>query len=402
MPASPRSTQRSADFERLLADAVRAAGWRLLRPRRPRGSQPDLLIEAKGRRYLVELKVASEGRRDRLMPLLSQAILQAQAAVRQSPEPLVAVAVVAAPRVSAAMALQIADWGHELSPDVGVGVIDAGGLRVFRGQGLEALNGSPARESSGNATPPRGPQLFSDLNQWMLKVLLGQRLSPAFISVPRTGFDNASRLAEASGVSVMSAFRLVRGLAEEGFLDECKGPLEIVRVGELLDRWMAANRQAVREIPARWIIRRDSQHLRAILSKLASEFPVAAKNRRISRGGRSAVPSPRFCLGLFAAAEALGMGVVRGVPPHLYLEQLDSEALARFGLRVADTVEGADVIVRVPANRESVFRACTKHEGVFVSDVVQVWLDVSTHPSRGREQAAEIRRRALGPLFGKE
>jgi hypothetical protein len=30
-----------------------------------------------------------------------------------------------------------------------------------------------------------------------------------------------------------------------------------------------------------------------------------------------------------------------------------------------------------------------------------VWLDVSTHPARGKEQAREIQRRVLKPLFGK-
>jgi hypothetical protein len=401
VPASPRSSQRSADFERLLAAAVRAAGWRLLLPRQPRGSQPDLLIEAEGRRFLVQLKVASEGRRDRLMPLLSQAILQAQAAVRQSPEPLVAMAIVAATRIPATVADQIADSGRELAPDVGVGVIDAGGLRVFRGQGLEALNARPARKSSGNAPSSRSPQLFSDLNQWMLKVLLGQRLSPVFITVPQGDFDNASRLAEASGVSVMSAFRLVRRLAEDGFLDEAAGRVEVARVEDLLDLWAAANRQAIREVPARWIIRRDPRHLNAVLAEYATEFGGTAKKRGGSRTARSAALPPRCCLGLFAAADALGLGVVRGIPPHIYLERLDLDVLERIGLRVADSAEGADAIVRIPANREAVFRACAKHDGVFVSDVMQIWLDVSTHPTRGREQAAEIRRRALRPMFGK-
>jgi hypothetical protein len=40
-------------------------------------------------------------------------------------------------------------------------------------------------------------------------------------------------------------------------------------------------------------------------------------------------------------------------------------------------------------------------DGLPLSDVLQVWLDVSAHPARGREQAAEIRRQALAPLFVK-
>jgi hypothetical protein len=34
-----------------------------------------------------------------------------------------------------------------------------------------------------------------------------------------------------------------------------------------------------------------------------------------------------------------------------------------------------------------------------VSDILQVWLDVAAHPSRGKEQAEQIRRRFLSPVF---
>jgi len=34
-----------------------------------------------------------------------------------------------------------------------------------------------------------------------------------------------------------------------------------------------------------------------------------------------------------------------------------------------------------------------------VADILQVWLDISSHPSRGKAQAEEIRRRALAPIF---
>lgn len=40
---------------------------------------------------------------------------------------------------------------------------------------------------------------------------------------------------------------------------------------------------------------------------------------------------PRFCLGLFAAAEVLGFRFVHGVQPHLYIEQIDRKALRELG-----------------------------------------------------------------------
>jgi hypothetical protein len=39
----------------------------------------DLVVEYGDKKYLIECKRSSEGRRDRLVPLLSQAVLEAQA-----------------------------------------------------------------------------------------------------------------------------------------------------------------------------------------------------------------------------------------------------------------------------------------------------------------------------------
>jgi len=105
------------------------------------------------------------------------------------------------------------------------------------------------------------------------------------------------------------------------------------------------------------------------------------------------------CLGLFAAADALGFGFVHGVPPHIYMERFDSGLLQRFGLSVEGAEHSPDAYIRIPANPEAVFRAAVMNDGVPCADILQVWLDVSDHPSRGRAQADEIARRALGPLL---
>ena len=60
-----------------------------------------------------------------------------------------------------------------------------------------------------------------------------------------------------------------------------------------------------------------------------------------------------------------------------------------------------DIYIRVPAARESVFRAAVRRDGVPVSDIVQVWLDAGAYPSPGPEQADLIYRRVLRPLLTK-
>jgi hypothetical protein len=103
---------------------------------------------------------------------------------------------------------------------------------------------------------------------------------------------------------------------------------------------------------------------------------------------------------LFEAAEALGIGFVHGVKPHLYLERISADVVRDLGLSANGGEEQADVYIRIPGNRESVFRGVIRKDGVPASDIVQIWLDVAQHPSRGREQADVIWRKILAPAFG--
>jgi hypothetical protein len=237
----------------------------------------------------------------------------------------------------------------------------------------------------------RAPQLFSDLNQWMLKVLLAPRIPEVYLSAPRGRYQGASQLAEAAGVSVMSAFRFVEEFSKGGFLESRGGPLRLVRRRELLNRWMAASQRRVVEIPMRWVLHRGKKALWNAVHSYRSDEAMAFANP----DDQLSSPRPRLCLGLFEAAEALGIGFVRGVKPHLYLERLNAAVLQDLGLSGNAEEEEADLYVRIPGNRESAFRGVVRKDGVPVSDILQVWLDVGQHPSRGKEQADLIWRKIL-------
>jgi hypothetical protein len=312
---------------------IRKAGWRVRRHAAIGDMRADFVADAGGRTYIIEIKGTSEGRRDRLIPLLSRAILQAQSYARQSPEPAVPLAFVAARCIPASVAEHLKQFAERHAPDVGVGVIDAEGLSSFAGPGLERLDAKPPRHVARHiASSRRPPDLFSDLNQWMLKIILGQRLPEPLISVPREPIRNASQLAHAANVSVMSASRLVNQLANGGFLDEHEDHLQIVRTDELLERWVSTNREMARDIPARWIIKKDEKQLFASVAKYAAESNADLTSKSKARISRIMKAPPRCCIGLFAAANALGLGFVRGVPPHLYLERLDLEVIRRLGV----------------------------------------------------------------------
>jgi hypothetical protein len=398
-----RAGPRESEFESLLVDLFRRAGWSV-REQPPPDGGGDLIVESGGKKYVVELKRSAEGRRDRLVPLLSQAILQAQAAARHFSRSAIPVAVVASRYIPDSVAAQVEQFGLSHAPNVGIGVIDSEGFRVFHGFGLEKFN------SERSASPRRGlavqsessSYLFSDLNQWMLKILMGVSIPESLLSVPRGPFRSGRQLAQAAGVSVMSASRFIRQLSSEGFLDERKGSLRVVRSEELMRRWRGASQRSGRDVPARWVIRGGEDQLLSAVRSYCSWLDAEHLRPRRPRAGRLVGPAPRICIGLFAAADLLGFGFVHGAVPHVYLEQPDAVALEQLGLSVENAEGHPDAFIRIPENKEAVFRPVVRHDGVPVSDILQVWLDVSNHPARGEEQAEQIWKRVLAPAIQQE
>jgi hypothetical protein len=83
-------------------------------------------------------------------------------------------------------------------------------------------------------------------------------------------------------------------------------------------------------------------------------------------------------------------------PPLLYVERIDPELIQRLGIS-KEKASQPDVYLRIPVYKESVFRAAVEQKGLPVSDVLQIWLDVSNHSSRGKEQADRLREQILEP-----
>jgi Holliday junction resolvase len=398
LPYSPRD--KEAQVENLVAEVFRRGGWKVREKVDAGGGRPDLIAEHAGKKYVIEIKRSSEGRKDRLIPLVSQAILQARDWARHLPGHPVAVAIVVANYVPESVALQVKQFARRHAPDIAVGVMDLEGLRSFDGHGLERFNSATprARNAISPANRMPSPQLFSDLNQWMLKVLLAPRIPELYLSAPRGCYHGASQLAEAAAISVMSAFRFIEQFSKAGFLEEEHEGLRVVRIEELMNRWLAANQRGVSEIGVRWVLRGKKDALWNAIRSYVEE-----KQRRRLEKDHLLAHRPRACLALFAAAEALGLGFVHGVQPYLYIERIEPRILEKLGFSASSVDADPDVYIRVPRDDESVFRAMVLKDGVPVCDVLQVWLDVAQHPSRGREQADLIWRKILAPaLLAKE
>ena len=108
--------------------------------------------------------------------------------------------------------------------------------------------------------------------------------------------------------------------------------------------------------------------------------------------------SPSF-LGLFAAAEALAVGHVRGVPPYVYVYDLDVASHWKE-LKPARNGEKPDLLLQQIRFPQSIGTGAVQRKGMYITDILQVWLDVSAHPARGAEQAAELENGILANVIG--
>ena len=377
-------------YQKILGEILDQDGWQVRCKSSSTEGSADLEISRGALNYVIGFKVSSEGRRDRLVALLSQAILEARALAAGSPGSQAPLAVIAAPSIPGNTADELMEFRSRVAPDVAIGIFDREGLRRFVGSGLERLLVEPPR--SGRRRKLRVPEsanLFSDTNQWLLKVLLAPLISEDLLRAPRGEYQNSTELAGAAGVSVMSAFRFIRQLENEGFLDDESRFLRLINREELLRRWQAAYLRPRPETPLVWI---DSAN---------NEDHVPAALRAINR--QSLPDAPRVaCLGLSSAAKYLGFEAARRVQPTFYLLGLDREVLTKMGFTPDRAEFRPELFVRQPVFRKSTFLAAVTRDEILVSDIIQIWLDITSPPRPDKAMADEIRRRALTQIFAEQ
>jgi hypothetical protein len=376
MARPSRNLSESAAANRLV-DLFRANGWHVAAGPVAEG-RADLVVGKDKLRYVLEIKSAGEGRPDRVLPLLSQAILVARRhAELRGMRPL---GVVLVNDASPSLFEKVARFRRDYASDAAIGVVSEGGASLFIGdRELEALSIDLLRSGGRKKAvrPRRASDLFSDLNQWMLKVLLAPEFPEKLLNAPRGEYRSVSALAEAAQVSAMSASRFARRLQEDGFLDDAGHSLRLVRRRELFRRWRSS-------------AARSSPELR-----MSFLLPGAA-----ARQLHKAASQLDGCIGLFAAADLLHVGHVSGMAPYLYVRHLSSSQ-EWPGLVPSRAGEPAQIILKQSNVPQSLFRGAVDVDGVRVSDVLQIWLDVSAHPSRGAEQADFIENKILASVLGK-
>lgn len=378
MPPKQPSNYRAEQAESFVSELFRADRWQVDFRHENQGRDPRIRVKQGHYDYVIEVKAPAESRADRVIPLLSQAVLQAQLQAQSSaryPDGVQPLAVICLDHASSTLVEQVMRFAAKYVPEVAVGIVSLDGVRRFRGPGLEGMNEErPVVRPRGTGTP-QAVNLFSDLNQWLLKVLLASDLPEGLLSAPRERYVSGAALANAADVSRMSVSRFLQQLKSEGHLED-SGYLTLVRRQELFRRWSAANMRPAPEQPMRALI------------------PLAGNLVRSLADSRHA----DACLAVFAAAAELDFGHVSGVPPYIYVRKLPLPNERRWGMLTPARTGKPNLVLRQALNPQSVFRGAVQRNGMLVTDVIQVWLDVAHHPSRGAEQAELIYEKILAPI----
>lgn len=358
---------------RFQAEAARL-GWRLAW--KPKSGKSDATLVAAGRRYRVVLNVRTAARLPELRAALADAGLRARRAVKDG-DAAHPMAVVAAPRLSVAMCQQLRDYADEFLPDVAWGAFDR--ERAWCFPALEQWRLPASRRRVSDSLSRQGVSAadpFSDLGQWLAKVLLAPQVPESWLSAPRHDVSSRRELARLAEVSLHSTQRWLAAVRQIGFLvDEPDSHIHLMRRREFLQHWAsAAMLRKPREIRVRSMSGRSAVEA---VHELASQHPE------------------RFTLGLHSACKALGVGIVRGALEHVYFHDPERRPLNLSALDlVAAHPGGSDAfVIRRPISPKSLLRGRVQQGPIWCADILQCYVDIAEYPVRGMEQAVEILRR---------
>lgn len=232
-------------------------------------------------------------------------------------------------------------------------IVEAGAARI-------ALTTHP-----GSVTVGRNQSLFTDLNQWLLKVLILNHAPPEVWDRPRLELRGPADLSRTDWVDVSQgkAYQFAHTLKDMGYLVWKRGTFRLVEVENLLNSWLAVARS---QRPFRTPVR----------SLLGDDV------RRVFKS----ISSTQYALAGALAAEAYGLRHVSESIEEVYVFDAVDELVEEAMLEVCEDARAGFYLIR-PTDRAAVERAVQKPADHTVVDLVQVALDASRRRARGQEQA---------------
>ena len=335
--------------------------------------RPDFRARIGDRDVIIKVKAASLSVVEDVLARFSLGALQARcSAAAFGALPMVAVVV---PALGKKVERAVVAFMAEHAPDVGWALVDrAGNARVVvtaLGLDLERRFARVDKSQPGRVSV----RLFSDLNRWLLKVLLLAEVSDKLWGGPRWPILSGHDLGQAAGVSPEMVRRFLNAFEQQDLLRQTPQGLHLVRRSALLDLWRADEALDVRPgIPVRQVVGSGSAPAQ---DQLGSSF-----------GDTTAIAGFEACrlLGVLHAT------VPRPTEAHALVPI--GEIMERFGFEECTSYDAEMRLIptRYP---KSIQRGAVRHGGMLVVDAFQASLDVLRHPARGQEQSEYLLKEVL-------
>lgn len=363
------------EFAAYLHQAGISQGWAWEGPRQSREQGIPATIH--GQRYRIVLNTVPVARGPELERALADAVLRARHAAEEAGRNETPLSIVAARSLSLKMIARLDRYAIAHLLDSPWGAFDLKGAWHF--QGIAAPTRTPPPSPTAESlkpgigqAPPPSHDPFSDLGQWLSKVMLAQDLDEKLVSAPRVQLRNQAALASAAGVSLATVSRWAKALRDMGFLVTANCGLKLVRKRDLLERWASTT------------------HGRAYLDTWVR--PILGSSDREALTARIFPSEPRAVLLGTEACHQLGMGVVHGAALQIALPAAAPQDLERIGLRPSPPGEPGALMVRVPRFPEALRRGAVRRGPLQVADAIQCAVDTFLDPARGQEQFEAILR----------
>ncbi len=340
----------------------------------PQPSGCDLVARVGDRQIMVAVKAVSLSVVEDVLARLSMGALEVgRMAEGQNAVPMVAVMV---PALGRKVVHAAVDFMARHMPHVGWAVLDrAGNARVAVPKLGIDLDRRIARVAS--MKPGRSSvRLFSDLNRWLLKVLLLKDAPVGLWGGPRQPILSGHDLGQVASVSAEMVRRFMNAFEKRDFLRQTAKGLHIVRRSALLDLWRGDDALDVHPgMPVRRVM--------GAPGSLAELSEMAGFSDSVVVAG-------------FEACRLLGvLHTMVSMPVEVHAIAPVAQILERFELEQCAS-PNAEFWLLPSSHLKSIQRGSVQREGLQVVDAFQAAFDVLRHPARGHEQSDYVLREVLG------
>ncbi len=287
----------------------------------------------------------------------------------------VLIALVGVNRIGKRSAAAVEEFLSRFAPWLGWGVFDdSGGLRLHIPK-LHIERFDPPRPLGSKKTGTG--RVFTDLNRWLLKILLLSESPPANFPEGKRGKPrNPNELGELAGVSHETAYQFFRRMQRRRYLARTHRGFQFVAIDELLSDWLHEDGRSMADrVPVRGIIC-DKHH---------GPFPLDAVLE-------PALRSMDVAIGGFEACSRLGLLHTRYALPEVHVRERLERVLESLAVEVCEPRDAEFNLIRSPYP-ESIFRGAQVLHRIPIVDSWQAALDVIGIPARGMEQAEFIAKR---------